>query len=217
MLVRERMSHPVITVNAEASLKDALDLMRREHIRRLPVVNKRGQLVGIVTETDLAKASPSQATTLSVYEVRELTNKVKIEGIMTSEVVTVTDDTPIEEAARIMADCDISGLPVMRDGKLVGLITETDLFKIFLELFAARESGVRLTVEVPKAPGQLAKLTRAIFELGGDILALGTFMGESSETGQITVRVDGVPMNALIDAVRPLVIRIADVRESEKK
>lgn len=217
MLIRERMSHPVITVNVKSSMKDALDKMRREHIRRLPVINKRGQVVGIVTETDLAKASPSEATTLSVYEVRELTSKVKVEEIMTADVVTVTEDTPIEEAARIMADCDISGLPVMRDGKLVGLITETDIFKIFLELFGARESGVRMTVEVPKAPGQLAKLTRAIFELGGDILALGTFMGELSETGQITVKVDGVPMEALVAAVRPLVIRIADVRESEKK
>jgi acetoin utilization protein AcuB len=217
MLIRERMSHPVITINADSSMKEALDLMRREHIRRLPVINKRGQMVGIVTETDLAKASPSEATTLSVFEIRELTNRVKVEEIMTSEVVTIAEDTPIEEAARIMADCDVSGLPVMREGKLVGLITETDLFKIFLELFGARESGVRLTIEVPKTPGQLAKLTRAIFELGGDILALGTFMGETSETGQITVKVDGVPMPALIDAVRPLVLRISDVRESDKK
>jgi len=217
MLIRERMSHPVITVSAEASMKEALDLRRREHIRRLPVVNKRGQMVGIVTETDLAKASPSQATTLSVWEVRELTSKVKVEEIMTPEVITVADDTPIEEAARIMADCDISGLPVLRDGKLVGLITETDIFKVFLELFGARESGVRLSVEVPRAPGQLAKLTRAIFELGGDIVALGTFMGESSETGQIIVKVAGVSMDALVAAIQPLVIRIADVRESEKK
>lgn len=217
MLIRERMSRPVITINAESSMKDALELMRREHIRRLPVVNKRGQLVGIVTETDLAKASPSQATTLSVFEIRTLTSKVKVEEIMTTEVVTITEETPIEEAARIMADYEVSGLPVMREGKLVGMITETDLFKVFLELFAARESGVRLTVEVPRSPGQLAKLTRAIFELGGDILALGTFLGESSETGQITTKVDGVSMDALVAAVQPLVMRIVDVRESEKK
>src|SRR5512136_2521199 len=101
MLVKERMSRPVITVSAESSMKDALDLMRREHIRRLPVVNRRGQLVGIVTETDLAKASPSQATTLSVYEVRTLIDRVKVDDIMTTEVVTIPEDTPIEEAARI--------------------------------------------------------------------------------------------------------------------
>lgn len=217
MLIRERMSRPVITINAEASMKDALDLMRREHVRRLPVVNKRGQLVGIITETDLAKASPSEATTLSVFEIRTLTSKVKVEEIMTTEVVTITEETPIEEAARIMADYEVSGLPVMREGKLVGMITETDLFKVFLELFAARESGVRLTVEVPRTPGQLAKLTKAIFELGGDILALGTFLGESSETGQITMKVDGVSIDALVAAVGPLVTHIVDVRESGKR
>ncbi len=217
MLIRERMSHPVVTVQAEASMQEALDIMRKERIRRLPVVNKRGQLVGIVTETDLAKASPSSATTLSRWEIRELVGKVKVEEIMTTEVISVSDDTPIEEAARIMADCDVSGLPVMREGKLVGLITETDLFKIFLELFAARESGVRVTLEMTRMPGQLAKLTKAIQDLGGDILALGTFMGETSETGQITVKVDGVSKDALVAALKPLAARIVDVRENDKK
>jgi acetoin utilization protein AcuB len=213
MLIRERMSHPVITVNTDMSMQEALDLMRQEHIRRLPVINKRGQLVGIVTETDLAKASPSQATTLSIWEVRELVGKVKVEEIMTTDVVTVSDDTPIEEAARIMADCKVSGLPVMHEGKLLGLITETDLFKIFLELFGAREPGVRVTVEVPRAPGQLAKLTNAIFDLGGNIISLGTFMGDTAETGQITVKVDGVKKEALVAAIQPLVLRVVDVRE----
>ncbi len=212
MLIRERMSHPVITVNADSSMQEALTIMRQERIRRLPVINKRGQMVGIVTETDLAKAMPSQATTLSAYEIRELVGKVKVEKIMTTEVVTVMDDTPIEEAARIMADCDVSGLPVMREGKLVGLITESDLFKILLEMFGARESGMRLTVEVPKEPGQLARLTSAISGIGGNIVSLGTFMGESSETGRITVKVESVTKEALLDAVQPLVLRVVDLR-----
>jgi len=207
------MSHPVITINADSSMQEALDLMRKEHISQLPVVNKRGQLVGIVTETDLAKASPSQATTLSAYEVRELVGKLKVEKIMTTEVVTVTDDTPIEEAARIMVDCAFNGLPVMREGKLVGLITETDLFKILLEMFGARESGVRMTVEVTREPGRLAKLANAIFDLGGNMLSLGAYMGESSETVRFTFKVEGVEKDALITAISPLVIRIADVRQ----
>jgi acetoin utilization protein AcuB len=214
MLVRERMSHPVFTVYPETSMQEALDKMRLEKVRRLPVVNRRGQLVGIVTETDLAKASPSQATSLSVWEIRELVGKVKVEDIMTKDVVTISDDTPIEEAARVMADCKISGLPVIQQGKLVGLITETDLFKVFLELFGAREPGVRVTVEVVREPGQLAKLTRAIFELGGDVMALGTYLGETTDTGQITVKVDGVPLDTLVDAIAPNVLRILDVRET---
>lgn len=217
MLVRERMSHPVLTISPDASMNEALDVMHREHIRRLPVVDKRGILVGIITEADLNKAAPSQATTLSIYEIRELISKVRVDRIMTRDVVTIADDTPIEEAARVMADCKISGLPVMRDNKLVGLITETDVFKMFLELFGARDRGVRLTVEVPKGPGQLAKLTRSIFDLGGDILALGTMIGENSETGQITVKVAGVEKETLLDAITPCVIKVVDVREESRE
>ena len=93
------------------------------------------------------------------------------------------------------------------------MITETDLFKVFLELFAGRESGVRITVEVPREPGLLAKLTKAIFEKGGDILALGTYSGESSETGQVMIKVDGIQKDDLVQALTPLVIRIQDVRD----
>ncbi len=135
MLVGERMTPRPITVNEETSLPEALELMRKEKIRRLPVLDKHGKLVGIVTELDLLRASPSPATTLSMYEIPYLLSKVKMRDIMTREVITVTEDTPIEEAARIMADNKIGGLPVMRDDKLVGIITETDIFKLMLELF----------------------------------------------------------------------------------
>ena len=214
MLVKERMSHPVITIYPETTMQEALNLMKKEHVRRLPVVNRRGELIGIVTETDLDRASPSEATTLSVWEIRELVSKVKAEKIMVHDVITIEDTTPIEEAARIMSDSDISGLPVMHSGKLVGLITETDLFKVFLELFGARYPGVRLSVEVPRGPGQLAKLTQAILEKGGDIVALGTFLGESAGTGTITLKVHGVEKRELVQAITPLVLRILDVRDT---
>jgi acetoin utilization protein AcuB len=212
MLVRERMSHPVITIRPEASMQEALQLMRKEHVRRLPVVDQHGVLVGIITEANLDKASPSEATTLSVFEIRELISRVKIEKIMTRDVVTVDEDIPIEEAARIMADGKFSGLPVMKDDKLVGLITETDLFKIFLEMFGARDPGVRLSVEVPRSPGQIAKLTQIVLEMGGDILALGTFVGENTQVGQITLKVSGIDKDKLVNAITPHVLRVMDVR-----
>ncbi|NLG99121.1 MAG: CBS domain-containing protein [Chloroflexi bacterium] len=215
MLVRERMSHPVITVYPETSMQEAVELMTREHVRRLPVVNKRGKLLGIVTENDVNRALPSDATTLSKWEMHELINKVKVQEIMTEQVVQIEEDTPIEEAARIMADCKISGLPVMRDGKLVGMITETDLFKIFLELFSARDKGVRITVEVPRGPGQIAKLSKVIHEKGGDILSMGTYLGESTDTGHIILKVEGVQKEDLISAIEPQVLRITDVRVIE--
>ncbi len=212
MLVGERMSKPVVTVRPETSMPDALDLMHKEHIRRLPVVNQKGELVGIVTEGDLLKASPSEATSLSIYEVTYLLSKLTIDRLMTKNVVTVTEDTPLEEAARIMADNKFSGLPVMRGKALVGIITETSLFNIFLELLGARCPGIRVTISVPDKPGQLAGLTKAIYEAGGNIIALGTFMGESPAEGLITFKVENLEMEAVKQAILPIVDKIVDIR-----
>jgi acetoin utilization protein AcuB len=214
MLVGERMSKPVITVRPETPMPEALDLMRKEHIRRLPVVNKRGELIGIVTETNLLKASPSEATSLSIFEVTYLLSKLTVERIMTKPVVTVTEDTPLEEAARIMADHHFSGLPVMRGKELVGMITETSLFRVFLELLGARRAGVRVTVSLPDKPGELATLTRAVSELGGNIIALGTTMGESPSTGLVTFKVEGVKLEQLRQALLPLVKKLIDIRDT---
>ena len=215
MLVGERMSKPVITVRPETPMPEALDLMHKEHIRRLPVVNKRGELIGIVTETDLLKASPSEATSLSIYEVTYLLSKLTIDRLMSREVITVTEDTPLEEAARIMADHKFSGLPVMRDKALVGMITETSLFRVFLELLGARHAGIRVTVSMSDKPGELANLTRAVQELGGNIIALGTSMGESPSTGEVTFKVEGVKLDELKKVLLPLVNKLVDIRDTK--
>jgi len=213
MFVGDRMSHPVISVHPKMSMGDALALMRKEHIRRLPVVDKRGKLVGIVTEEDLLHASQSDATSLSIYEVNYLVSRITLKEIMTQDVITVSEDTPLEDAARIMADNKIGAMPVVRDGEVVGIITETDLFKVFLELLGAREAGVRLSALVADVPGKLADLTKAIFELGGNILALGTFLGESTENRELTLKVEGVTLEALRETVEPMVDRVIDIRE----
>ena len=215
MLVGERMSKPVITARPEMPMPEALDMMHKEHIRRLPVVNKHGELVGIVTEADLLKASPSEATSLSIYEVTYLLSKLTLDRIMSKEVITVTEDTPLEEAARIMADNQFSGLPVMRGKELVGMITETSLFRIFLELLGARRGGVRVTVSMLDKPGELANLTKAVQDLGGNIIALGTFMGDSPSTGLVTLKVEGVKLEALKKVLTPLVDKLIDIRETK--
>jgi len=204
MLVGERMTKRPITVSEETSLPEALELMRQEKIRRLPVLDKHGKLVGIVTELDLLRASPSPATTLSIYEIPYLISKVKMRDIMTRQVITVTEDTPIEEAARIMADRKIGGLPVMRDDKLVGIITETDIFKVMLELFGARQKGIRITLSVPDEKGVLARVTGKIAEIGGNIISLGTAMGEDPSTSLLILRVADVSEEALVDAMKSL-------------
>jgi acetoin utilization protein AcuB len=188
--------------------------MHKEHIRRIPVVDKHGNLVGIITELQLLKASPSDATTLDAFEMRGMMEKVKIESLMSRQVITVSEDTPIEEAARIMAEKKIGGLPVVKDGKVVGIITETDLFKIFLELTGAHRPGLRVSVMTTDQPGELAKITKAIFEVGGNIVSLGTFMGDESDTSELTLKVDGVSQDKLLAAIKPYIKSIVDVRQT---
>jgi acetoin utilization protein AcuB len=213
MLIRDRMSHSVSYVAPETLVTDALNFMKSQHVRRLPVL-KRDKLVGIVSDKDLLNASPTPATGVSVWELASLLGKLTIGEIMTREVLTVTEDTPIEEAARLMADHKIGGLPVMRDGEVVGMITETDLFKIFLEMLGARQRGVRLTVLVPEEPGQLARLTQAITSIGGNIIALGTFAGENPGNSLVTCKIDGVELEHVRAQVKPLVERLVDIRET---
>ena len=214
MLVKNRMSRHPITVTADVQVDEALKMMRDNKVRRLPVIDKEGQLVGIVSEMDLLYASPSPATSLSVYEIHYLMARITVQDVMTKEVISIEEDTPLEEAALIMVDNKIGGLPVVRDGKPVGIITETDLFKIFLELLGAREKGVRLTLQVPNEKGVLAAITSQIAQMGGDIISLGTFLGGDPTEGLLTVKVAEVPQDQLVEALQTPERKLVDVRQS---
>jgi acetoin utilization protein AcuB len=213
MFVGERMSRPVISVLPEDPINEVLAMFRNEHIRRAPVM-KEGKLLGIVSERDLLNASPSSATTLSVWELNYLISKVKIKDVMTKKVITVDADTPIEEAARIMADKKIGGLPVISAGKVVGMITETDLFKILLELMGARQKATRVTVTVPDRPGELAKITKAIAGNGGDFISFGIFSGPDTDSRVVTFKVQGIKKEKVKEALGDIVLKFWDIRQS---
>jgi acetoin utilization protein AcuB len=206
------MSKPPITVREDAGVDKALQVMHSEDVRRLPVVDKQGKMVGIVSELDLLKVSPSPATTLSIYEIPYLLSKIKMKDVMTTDVVSVTEDTALEDAARLMADSKIGGLPVLRGDDVVGMITETDLFKTFLEMLGGRQDGVRVTVVIPSEKGQLAKITGKIAEMDGNILALGTMMGDDPSHYLVTVRVEDVEETQLVAAMKELGFEVRDAR-----
>lgn len=214
MLVGKRMTRNPITVSPDVSIAEAMERMRREKIRRFPVVDKKGKLVGIVTREDLLHASPSSVTSLSVWEVSYLLSQVKVKEVMTRDVFTVTEDVTLEEASRLMVDNKIGCLPVVRDGMVVGIITESDLFKVFLELFGAREKGTRLTFLAPYFKGSLAQISSTITERGGLIVSLNIFLGDDPSTWGCTLKVSDISMDELLEAVKPLVVEITDVRET---
>jgi acetoin utilization protein AcuB len=157
-------------------------------------------------------ASPSEATTLSVWEINYLLSKITVERVMAKNVITVTEDTPLEEAARIMADEQIGALPVMKGEKLVGIITETNLFRIFLELLGARSEGVRVSFLVKDIPGKFAEIATAVRDAGGNIMAFVTTAGDAPGYGQITMKVQGIPLEKLHKTIWPYVEKVIDIR-----
>ena len=212
MLVKERMSRPVIALPPDMPVYDARNLFRQEQIRRAPVI-KKGKLIGIVSRQDLVDASPTNATSLSRWEINYLLSKLTVSEIMTKTVTTIDEDTPIEQAARIMADEKIGGLPVMRDGKVAGMITETDLFKVFLEMMGAREVGVRVTALVDDQPGILQKITNAVADVGGSFISFGQFTGEDVATKLITFKVAGAKEEDVKKAIWDIAKEVWDIRE----
>jgi acetoin utilization protein AcuB len=131
---------------------------------------------------------------------------------MTKKVLTVTEDTPIEEAARVMADNKIGGLPVLRNGSVVGIITETDLFKLFLELMGAREKGVRVSAIIDDKARRFAAVTKAVADAGGSFIAFGEIRGPEAATRQVTLKIGGMSKDAVRKALRPSVRKIRDIR-----
>ena len=172
MLVRDLMTPDPIQIAPEKSVADAADLMVKHGIRHLPVM-REGRLVGLVTRTALGKALPGGGTGLTRFEHTYLMSSTKVSKVMISQPITIGEDAAVEEAARVMNVNRISSLLVLRDGQLVGIITDTDIFGALLVLLGAERPGVRLTVYMPHRAGELATVTGAIARQGGNLSAVG--------------------------------------------
>jgi acetoin utilization protein AcuB len=146
MRTRDLMTKNPITVDSETLVLDAQRIMKENNIRRLPIVDK-GKLVGIVTQHDLLEAAPSPATSLSIHELNYLLSKMKVKEIMKKNPLTLTPDTPFEEALRIGQEKKIGSFPVVDNGKLVGIATESDIIRFVTRVLGLKEEGSRITIE----------------------------------------------------------------------
>ncbi len=189
MLVGSRMTRNVITGTPHMSHHEALDLLRKHKIQRLPVVEGK-RLVGIVCEEDLLSTAPSPATTLSVYEIYTLLDKLTLDKIMVSPVVVVGPDCPLVDAAQIMIQRKIGCLPVLEGDELVGIITETDALRILVEVLGGGKPGVSFTMQLLDEPGTLASLASAVARAGGNIISVTLFSSREGQ-GQVTVKEQG--------------------------
>ncbi len=162
MPVQNWMTTDVVSVGPDTSLLKVGKLMKDHHIRRIPVVDDNGQVVGIISDRDVRDASPSKATTLDMYEMHYLLAELKAKNIMTAKPITVKPTDTVEQAALIMLDNKVGGLPVVDDnGRLVGIISDHDVFKALVDITGARMGGLQFAIELPDQPGT----ARPLFDL----------------------------------------------------
>jgi acetoin utilization protein AcuB len=164
MFVKSKMERNPVTISPDASFYDARKLIREEGIRHLPVVDKKGKLVGLITDRDIREAGPSDATLLSAQEINYLLEKLKVAGFMTpaEKLITITPDTVIEKAVQLLHDNKIGSLPVVDGNDLVGIITETDILELFVDVVGLNVRGTRITMLLEDEPGKLFGVLKVI-------------------------------------------------------
>jgi acetoin utilization protein AcuB len=197
------------TVEGKTQVMEAMQLLREGGYRRLPVVEK-GKLVGIATDRDLKEATPSKATTLSVYELNYLLSKLQVRDVMTKPVITVAAGDPIEQGALLMEEHKVSGLPVLEGGELVGIFTITDLLRAFVTFLGLREGGTRVTAELPDEPGVLARVAQA--GPPSNIHAVVTAGIRSGHRRTVVMRVSGDDAAGFANRLRERGVDVTDER-----
>ena len=211
MTVSKNMTINPVTTSPEMGVFEAFELMKIEGVQRLPVLDSEGNLVGIISEKNITSAAADRE--VSIVEFALLLSKIKVGDVMTKEVITVSVDDPVEMAARKMSDNDISILPVVdNNGKLVGVVSRSDLFRLLLELFGTRHYGIRVTFRIKDQKGVIAKLAIALEKIGANIVSIGNL---DSDQGYSTIimKINGVDEQLLKDTLAPLVDGNLDIRE----
>ncbi len=191
MRVKNRMTRNPVTATPKTTYNEAMRMMEKNDIHHLPILKKNGDLVGIVSQSDMLEAEPSRVSTLSVYEIASLLEKVTMDQLMSQPVMAIQGDCSISEAAHYMLEEDVGCLPVMDDKELVGIITDTDIFKTFVEVTGGGEAGTRIEAKLPNVMGQLAAFTKAATDAGAWIVSLALTYDESGEFFYIDMKERG--------------------------
>jgi acetoin utilization protein AcuB len=188
MRIRDIMSTNVVAVSEDTSIHDARKIMKAHKIRRLPVL-KKDKLVGLVTERMLLEASPSPATALSIHELHYLLAKMTVKEIMVRNPFTISPDMPAEEALQLGQEKGFGAFPVVEDGKLVGIATESDIVRIMTKILGVREEGTRIDIRASKDFGNMQSIMEVLDRHKTVLLSMMTLPpGEGSEEWLIVLR-----------------------------
>jgi acetoin utilization protein AcuB len=222
MLVNNWMSKEVITVNADDTMQNAIYILQEQNIKMLPVMDD-ANLVGIITDRDLKKASPSDATTLDMHELLFLISKIKVKDLMKEPVYTVRPDDTVEEAAALLLEKKISGLPVLDENdRLVGIITRSDIFRVLLSLSGLGKKGIQFAIRIKDMPGIIKEVRELIHEYGGRTASILSSSDNAPE-GYLNFyfriyQIDREKLPSLLDRIREkgTLLYVVDHRENKR-
>jgi acetoin utilization protein AcuB len=220
MLVKGWMTSDVMTIDEDTSMMKASQIMKENNIRRLPVMHK-GKLVGMVTDRDIKEASPSKATTLDVHELYYLLSELKVKDIMSKNVFTIGPEETVEKAAVKMLEHRISGLPVVNDkGKVVGVITQGDIFKVLVSLTGIYRGGIQFAFNLEDRPGSIKEVGDMIRKHGGRMVSILSSYDMCDEgCRHVYIRIKEIPedkLKALTDDLDKNFILLYTVQDSLK-
>jgi acetoin utilization protein AcuB len=211
MYIKDRMTKDPYTIQVNASISALMALMREKGLKKIPVLDG-DRVVGIVTDRDVERVSPSKATTLSVFEINYLLSKSTVRDAMTKDVLTVLPDAHIEDAAVLMRDERISALLVVDENKkLVGIVTESDLFDALIDMLGARFTGTRLLIRIANKPGMLSKLGAVISESGTNISHLAMVVADDDSDAEMLLRTDSKEVGQLEEAIKKAGFEILNI------
>jgi len=222
MLVKNWMSKEIVTVDADDSMQNAIYILQEQNIKMLPVMDD-GHLVGIITDRDLKKASPSDATTLDMHELLFLISKIKVRDLMKKPVYTARPDDTVEEAAALLLEKKISGLPVLdENNRLVGIITRSDIFRVLLSLSGLGKKGIQFAIRIKDMPGIIKEVRELIHEFGGRTASILS-SSESAPEGYLNFyfriyQIDRQRLPSLLDRIKEkgTLLYMVDHRENKR-
>ncbi|MGI6605619.1 MAG: CBS and ACT domain-containing protein [Peptococcia bacterium] len=214
MYVKRKMTANPYTISFDAPINEAIELMHEKGIKRIPVVQGE-KVVGMLTHVDIQTLSSPKATTLSIFELNYLLSKAKVSDAMTKEVITISPDALLEEAAVLMRENRISSLVVMENNKLVGIITESDIFDAFIDLLGFRDAGSRITVEAADVPGAVATIGGIFSSFDANITHIAVYRGNAGKS-DVVIRTNAINTDAIEKKLEEHGYKIVHLIKSEK-
>ena len=218
MFVKDRMNPDPICGTLDMSAIDVQELMEQNAIKHLPIVDDSKNLLGLITDSTLLKSLPSDVKRFSRFEISYVLSQIKVKSIMITDVITTSPDTPIEDAALILADKRISTLPVVVGNQLCGIISDKDLYIAMTTLLGSRNPGIRVTIQQPDKSGLIARLTSAIAQEGGYLsVYVGYKPNDHSDQWVSVCKVENINEDRLVEVICALEnAKILDIRQFQE-